>query len=95
MNAWRKEKDVILNLPIKGKDKIANQKRVNMFIVQSLDYLADPTFGDRKIPLEMFEISQIISIKIKGSYQSQSFHMFQRYATALSNNEKYNISIEA
>ena len=63
---WRREKARILSLPMKGKDKEANLKRVNEFIVQSLDYLADPTI-DRKIPMEIFEIGQIMSIKIKGS----------------------------
>jgi len=38
-----------------------------MFIVQSLDYLADPTVTDRKIPIEIFEISQMLSKKIRGS----------------------------
>ena len=32
-----------------------------------MDYLADPKVQDRKIPVEIFEMAEILSNKIKGS----------------------------
>ena len=64
---WREEKDQVMTLDIKGDQKQINLQRVATFIVQSLDYLADPTVTERKIPVEIFEICEILSNKIKGS----------------------------
>ena len=49
-------------------------KRFTDFIVHTIDYIADPTVSERKIPVEMFSISQILSTKIKNSY-SEEFMM--------------------
>ena len=73
LDEWSEEKTQILTLEMKGKQKQINVQRLNSFIVQSLDYLADPTETERKIPVEMFEISQILSNKIKGSDGSEFF----------------------
>ena len=70
---WVKEKDQILSLDLKGADSDVNINKLSRFVTQTIDYLADPS-GERKIPIEMFEISEIISNKIKGS-DTKQFYM--------------------
>ena len=56
-----------------------------------MDYLVDPTIPDAKIPIDMLEISEIISSKIQNS-NGEEFFMLQRYASALQSMDKYDIS---
>ena len=83
--------DQIKGLSFKGEDQQANIKAVNQFIVQTFDFIADPTVNDRQIHIDIFEISQLLSNMIQHS-ETEEFYLLQRYTSALLNNPKYNIS---
>ena len=50
-----------------------NITRLNEFIAQTLDYLADPVNTQRKLPVDVLEISEIISSKMKDENREEFF----------------------
>ena len=63
-----------------------------MFFIKTIDYIADPNFPTRKIPLELFEIGEMLSSKIKNS-KSEEFIQLLRYAFGLKEHPKYEIKM--
>ena len=59
--------DQVKKLNYKGSDYYGSIGRLARHFIQTMDYLAQPTDDGRKIPMDMFEISQILSSKIKQS----------------------------
>ena len=83
----------IKSVNLKGWNKTQKVNRLSLFFVQTINYLADPTIQDKLIPVDIFEIGEMLSNKIKDS-DSFEFFTIQRYAKALLNNPKYKITLD-
>ena len=75
---WLEERDEIIKLNIKGISNQENLRRFALFIVKTLDHIADPTIKNKLIHIELFDIGKMMSLKITSS-RNEEFNTVLRY----------------
>ena len=91
-NQWKREFDDIRNLEVRGSGNRNNLIRFATFVVKTLDYITD--IQNDKVPIQLFDIGQLIELKIKHCHASQEFKAITWFTSKLKMIDKYDISLQ-
>ena len=66
--------------------------RFGVFFCKSLDLIVDPKFNNQKIPCQIFDIGNMLTVKMLKANQLE-FYSLMRYVHALKGLVKYHIGM--